>query len=139
MIILAVDIGQARTGLAVCDSSETFAFPRGIIKEYNRETLFQKIAQKAKEEKAELIVVGLPKNMDGTEGFKAEECREAAEKIKEFSGLPVDLYDERCTTVMAHFDLRNNGINGKKRKDIVDSVAATVILEGYLNYRKNKK
>ena len=139
MIILSVDLGQTRTGLAVCDSSETFAFPRGIIKEYNREKLFQKISQMAISEKAQLIVVGLPKNMDGSEGFKAEECRAAAKEIENISGIPVELYDERCTTIIAHADLRNNGINGKKRKDIVDSVAATVILENYLTYRKNKK
>lgn len=139
MIILAVDLGLARTGIAVCDKSETFAFPRDVIKEYNREKLFLKIAETAKKENAELIVLGLPKNMDGSEGFKAEESYAAKEKITELSGLEVDLWDERCTTVIAHNDLSMNGLKTKKHKEIVDSVAAVVILEDYIRYRKNQK
>ena len=138
MVILAVDLGNARTGLAVSDKSETFAFPRGIIKEYNKEKLYKAIAEKAKEEKAELIVVGLPKNMDGSEGFKAEESHLAVEELKKLTELPIELWDERCTTISAHISLQMNGIETKKRKNVVDSVAATIILEDYLNFRKNK-
>lgn len=139
MIILGVDLGKTRTGLAVCDKGESFAFPRGIIKEYNREKLFSKIAAEAQKEGAELIVVGLPRNMDGSEGFKAEESREAAEKLKALSGLPVALWDERCTTVLAHQSLHLNGKNAKNSKDVVDTVAATLILEDYLRYRKREQ
>ena len=138
MVILAVDLGAARTGLAVRDSRETVAFPRGIIKEYNKEKLYKSIAEKAKEEKAELIVIGLPKNMDGSEGFKAEESYQAVAALKELTDLPIELWDERCTTISAHISLQMNGIETKKRKNVVDSVAATIILEDYLNYRKNK-
>lgn len=139
MIILGVDLGRTRTGLAVCDKGESFAFPRGIIKEYNREKLFEQIADKAHKESAELIVVGLPRNMDGTEGFKAAESHEAAERLEALSGLPVVLWDERCTTVSAHQSLRLNGKKAKNSKDIVDTVAATLILEGYLRYRNKGK
>lgn len=139
MIILAVDLGAARTGLAVSDNSETFAFPRGIIKEYNKEKLYAKIAEKAKAEKAELIVIGLPRNMDGSEGFKAEESHTAADEIGKLTDIPIELWDERCTTISAHLSLSMNGIETKKRKNVVDSVAATIILEDYLRFRKNKK
>lgn len=139
MIILAVDLGAARTGLAVSDNSETFAFPRGIIKEYNKEKLYAKIAEKAKVEKAELIVIGLPRNMDGSEGFKAEESHTAADEIGKLTDIPIELWDERCTTISAHLSLSMNGIETKKRKNVVDSVAATIILEDYLRFRKNQK
>ncbi len=139
MIILGVDLGKTRTGIAVSDKSETFAFPREVIKEYSREKLYAKIAEIAKNEKAELIVLGLPKNMDGSEGFKAEESRRAKEFLESLTGLSVELYDERCTTVIAQKSLWDNGLDTKKGRKIVDTVAATVILEDYLNFRKNKK
>lgn len=139
MIIMSVDLGQARTGIALCDRTETLASPKTVITEYNAEKRYQKVAALAKEYKAELIVVGLPKNMDGTEGFKAEECKEGAKKIEELSGVKTVLYDERCTTVLAHNALTSSGVFGKKRKEIVDAVAAVNILEDYLKYRKNNK
>lgn len=139
MIILGVDLGKTRTGIAVSDKSETFAFPREVIKEYSREKLYEKIASVARAEKAELIVLGLPKNMDGSEGFKAEESRKAKEALEKLTGLPVELYDERCTTVIAQKSLWDNGLDTKKGRKIVDTVAATVILEDFLNFRKNKK
>ncbi len=138
MIILSIDLGKTRTGTAVSDKSETFSFPREVITEYSREKLYEKIADLAKTEKAELIVLGLPKNMDGSEGFKAEESHNAKDALEKLTGLPVELYDERCTTVIAQKSLWDNGINTKKGRKIVDSVAATVILEDYLNFRKNK-
>ncbi len=139
MIILGVDLGKTRTGIAVSDKSETFAFPREVIKEYSREKLYEKIASVAQAEKAELIVLGLPKNMDGSEGFKAEESRKAKEALEGLTGLSVELYDERCTTVIAQKSLWDNGLDTKKGRKIVDTVAATVILEDFLNFRKNKK
>ena len=137
MIIMSVDFGKARTGVAVSDKGEGFAFPKGVITEYNRDKLIEKLAEKAKELGAELIVAGLPRNMDGSEGFKAEECRENALLLQEKSGIKVELWDERCTTVIAHQALSQNNVRGKKRKETVDAVAATVILEDYLRFRKN--
>ena len=139
MYIMAVDLGKARTGIALSDNSETFAFPKAVITEYNTEKLMQKICNIAKELLADLIVVGLPKNMDGTLGERAEECKEVAQKITELSGIKTELWDERLTTVSAHTALNFTDTRGKKRKETVDAVAATIILEDYLTYRKNKK
>ena len=138
MLIMSVDLGKARTGIAISDKSESFAFPNCVITEYNEDKLAAKVAEKAKELGAELIVAGLPKNMDGSEGFRAEECRQTAEKIARLSGIEVALWDERCTTVSAHTILNMNDTRGKKRKQTVDAVAAVMILEDYMNFRKNK-
>ena len=137
MVIMAVDLGTVRTGIAVSDKSETFAFPRDVIIERNRENLYKKIAERVALEKAEMLVLGLPKNMDGTEGFKAEESYKAKEVLEQLTSLKVELFDERCTTIIAHNSLRQSGKNAKNSKNIVDSVAATIILEGFLNLRKN--
>ena len=100
----------------------------------------QKIVDIANEKKAEQIVIGLPKNMDGTLGFKAQECTELAERIRDgFENGEVVMWDERCTTVSAHTALNSTNTRGKKRKAVVDAVAAVIILEDYLNYRKNIK
>ena len=139
MKIMSVDLGKARTGIAVSDVSESFAFPNCVITEYNEDKMVLKVCAKAKELGAELIVAGLPKNMDGSEGFRAEECRAVAKKIADSSGIEVVMWDERCTTVSAHTVLNMNDTKGKKRKQTVDAVAAVMILEDYLKYRKNKK
>ena len=139
MIIMSVDLGKARTGIAVSDISESFAFPKMVISEYNSEKLIDKICNVAAELSAELIVVGNPKNMDGSEGWRAQECKEIAEKIKLKSGKEIILWDERCTTVSAHTALNATNTRGKKRKNIVDAVAAVIILEDYLSFKKNTK
>lgn len=139
MTIMSVDLGKARTGIALSDSGETFAFPKKVITEYNTEKLITKVCDCAKEYSAELIVVGLPKNMDGSLGWRAEECREIAKKIKLASNIETLLWDERCTTVSAHTALNFTDTRGKKRKEIVDAVAAVIILEDYLAFRKNTK
>ena len=139
MIILAVDLGKARTGIAVSDNGESFAFPKTVITEYNTEKLIEKIAAAVKEAGAALIVVGKPKNMDGSEGERARECAEIANKIAESTGVETVLWDERLTTVSAHTALNFTDTRGKKRKEVVDAVAATIILEDYLRFRKNKK
>ena len=136
MIIMSVDVGTVRTGVAVSDPGEGFAFPRGVITEYSREKLLVTLCKKAKEVSAEMIVVGYPKNMDGSEGFKAKECAEVAENLASMTGLPVELWDERCTTVSAHTLLNMTDTRGKKRKQIIDEVAATIILEDFLKSRK---
>lgn len=139
MIIMSVDLGKARTGIAVSDNSETFAFPKTVIKEYNTEKLINKLISFSKELKAELVVFGIPKNMDGSEGFRANECTEIADKFREASRLETVMWDERCTTVSAYTALNYSGTFGKKRKEVVDAVAATIILEDYLAFRKNQK
>lgn len=139
MIIMSVDLGKARTGIAVSDSGESFAFPKKVITEYNEEKLINKICETAKELGAEMMVVGVPKNMDGSSGWRADECIAIADKIKEKSGIEVNMWDERCTTVSAHTYLNMTDTRGKKRKEVVDAVAATIILEDYLNYRKNNR
>ena len=139
MIIMSVDLGKARTGIAISDSGESFAFPKEVITEYNEEKLINKICETAKELGAEMMVVGVPKNMDGSSGWRADECIAIADKIKEKSGIEVNMWDERCTTVSAHTYLNMTDTRGKKRKEVVDAVAATIILEDYLNYRKNNR
>ena len=137
MIIMSVDLGKARTGIALSDSGESFAFPKTVITEYNTEKLVKKIAALSGEYGAALIVVGYPKNMDGTAGSRAQECKEIAEKIGAASGKETVLWDERCTTVSAHTALNYTDTRGKKRKEVIDAVAAVIILEDYLKFRKN--
>ena len=139
MKIMAVDLGDARTGLAVCDRTEFLASPIGVIHEYNFEKVLQKTAIASKEYDVQQIVVGLPKNMNGSIGERAEKCREFARRLGEMVDIPVLLWDERNTTVSAHQALNNTNVRGKKRKDVVDEVAATIILQSYLDYRKNQK
>ena len=138
MKILGVDLGKARTGIAICDKDEIMATPLGVINEHNREKLIEKIITAAAENKAEMIVVGLPKNMDSSEGDSAKNAREIGNSLAEKSGLPVDYSDERGTTITAHGYLNQTNTRGKKRKAVVDVVAATLILEDYLLFRKNK-
>ena len=128
MIIMSVDLGTARTGVAVSDPGEGFAFPKGVIHQHNREKLVEELSRYAKELSAQLI--------DGSEGFKAKECAETAGLIKAATGLPVELWDERCTTVSAHTALNYTDTRGKKRKNVVDAVAAVMILEDFLRYRQ---
>ena len=139
MIIMSVDVGLARTGIAVCDKGEVLASPVCVIEEYNEPRRLEKVAEKAAELCAEIIVVGLPKNMNGSEGEKAILCRDFAEKLREMVSCEVDMCDERATTMLAHTYLNMNDVKGKKRKQTVDAVAATIILEDYLQLRKNKR
>ncbi len=136
MIILAVDLGKARTGLAVCDKTEFLASPLAQISEKNSEILLNKVADVALAKEVELIVVGLPKNMDGTEGESAQYSREFGKKLKEKTGIDVKMQDERGTTITAHKYLNATNTRGKKRKNIVDSIAATIILQNFLDSRK---
>ena len=139
MKILAVDLGKARTGLAVCDEGEILASPVAVITQYNREKLAQEVAAKARELAVGELVVGLPRNMDGSEGESAQGAREFAAVLGELTGLPVVLRDERLTTVTAHGYLNDTNTRGKKRKAVVDAVAAVVILEEYLSFRRRQR
>ncbi len=139
MVIMSVDLGKARTGLAICDKSEFLASPLGMIEDRNLDRVAEKVANYVKERKVELIVVGLPKNMDGTEGESAQNARAFAKQLEELCGIKTVMQDERGTTITAHTFLNTTDTRGKKRKKVVDTVAATIILEDYLNYRKNNK
>lgn len=139
MVIISVDLGKARTGLAICDKSELLASPLGMIEDRNLDRVAEKIAEYVKERKAEMLVVGLPKNMDGTEGESAQNARAFAQQLEELCGIPTVMQDERGTTITAHNFLNTTDTRGKKRKKVVDTVAATIILEDYLNFRKNNR
>ena len=137
MVFLAVDYGDARTGVAVCDKTELLASPVGVIAERDAGRLAEKLRELAAARKAEAFVLGLPKNMDGTEGFRAEAVRAFASLLEEKCGLPVILRDERLTTVSAHRILNVTDTRGKKRKQTVDAVSAVLILQEYLDHRRS--
>ncbi|MBQ1638911.1 MAG: Holliday junction resolvase RuvX [Ruminococcus sp.] len=138
MIIMSVDLGKARTGLALCDKTEFLASPYKVIFEKSPQKLLQKVADAANEAKAALIVVGLPKNMDGSEGESAQNARDFAAQLAELTEVETVMQDERGTTITAHSFLNDTNTRGKKRKNVVDEVAATIILQNFLDARKNK-
>ena len=133
--IMGVDFGEARTGIAVSDLLCSLVGTTTVIHSRNMEKTIAQICAMVKDSDIGEIVVGLPKNMDGTEGVRAELCREFAKKLEEATGLPVNMWDERRTTVEAHNILSQHNYHGKKRKETVDAVAASLILEGYLAFR----
>ncbi len=137
MIIMSVDYGDVRTGIAICDRLETLAHPVTVITESYEPKLIKKISELIKEQKPELIVVGFPKNMDSSVGERAEKCREFSIKLSEETGVKTDLWDERFTTVSAHSFLNATNTRGKKRKETVDAVAATIILQDYIDHRRS--
>ncbi len=132
MKLMAVDYGDARTGVAFSDPTGTIAGRALVVPSRNREKAVADLARLARENGAERIVVGLPRNMDGSEGDRAALCRRVAAELAEAAGLETVLWDERRTTVDAHRILSDNGRRGRRRKETVDAVAATLILEGYL-------
>ena len=136
MIILSIDYGDVRTGIAVCDKSELLARPVTVIKERNPDRLADRVAETAKAEKAEMLLIGLPKNMDGSEGFRAEAARDFGEKLR-LMGFSVEFRDERLTTMEAHRYLNYTDTRGNKRKATVDALSAVLILEDYIAYKKN--
>lgn len=134
--IMGIDYGDARTGVAVSDLLCSIVGSTYVVPSRNTQKAIADIVKLAKDNMVGEIVVGLPKNMDGTEGARAVLCREFAERLKEGAGLPVVMWDERRTTVEAHNILSQHNYHGKKRKNTVDAVAASLILEGYLNFKK---
>lgn len=137
MVILSIDLGKVRTGVAVCDKDEILASPVGTLTEKNEYILINKIIEKIYELKAEAVVIGLPKNMDGTIGESALRAQKFAEILRKKTNIPVDLWDERKTTVTAHEYLNKTNVRGKKRKNIIDTVSASIILENYMQFRKS--
>lgn len=136
MKIMGLDYGDARTGVAISDLLCTLVGSTTVLPSRNEEKLLLDIVRLTKENGVGTIVVGLPRSMDGTEGPRAEVCRAFAEKVKEITGVDVEMWDERRTTVEAHQILSDHNYHGKKRKNTVDAVAASLILEGYLAYRR---
>ena len=134
MKIMGIDYGDARTGIAISDLLCTIVGSTTVIHSHNQNKTLDEIKKLIRENQVSRIVVGLPKNMDGTEGPRAELCRAFAQRVEEETGLPVALWDERRTTVEAHNILSAHNYHGKKRKNTVDAVAAALILEGYLAY-----
>ncbi len=138
MVIMAFDYGDVRTGVAVCDRLEMLASPLAVVKESYQPRLLDKLMPLIEENKPELLVVGLPKNMDGSLGFRAQACREFAEKLTERSGIAHAMVDERLSSVMAHAALHQAGKKEKKHGAVVDAAAAAEILDRYLTWRKNR-
>ena len=139
MRVMAIDYGDARTGVAISDPSGLLTGFTTVIHSRNRETVLAQLAALCKERGADRLVMGFPRNMDGTEGPRAVLYREFAASLEEAAGMPVRLWDERRTTVEAHQILSSQNYHGKKRKNTVDAVAASLILEGYLAYLRNHK
>ncbi len=136
MRIMAIDYGDAHTGVAVSDPMGLLAGFTATVDGCRPEAVAERLAALAREHGAEELVLGHPLNMDGTRGPRAEKAEAFAALLRTVTGLPVTLWDERRTTVDAHNILLSNGKNGKKRKKVVDAVAASLILEGYLNSLK---
>lgn len=136
MKIMSVDYGDARTGIAFCDKMELLATSYCVIEESYAPKLVKKIVDIIDSEKPELLVIGLPRNMDGSYGFRADKCRELGNLISQSTDIAVDYEDERLTTVIAHDILSSNNVRGKKRKKVVDAVSAVVILQDYIDKRK---
>ncbi len=135
MRIMAIDYGDARTGIAISDLTGTLVGQTTVIHQWNREKTAEKIRELIIQNGVEELVLGFPKNMDGTEGARASLYREFAELLQTQTGITPVLWDERRTTIDAHRILSQSNYHGKKRKNTVDAVAAALILEGYLAYR----
>ncbi len=134
MRIMGIDYGDARTGIALSDLLCSIVGSTTVIHSRNPEKTLAEIQKIVKDNDVGQIVMGLPKNMDGSEGPRAELCRAFAKQVEEATGLPVAFWDERRTTVEAHNILSAHNYHGKKRKNTVDAVAASLILEGYLGF-----
>ena len=135
---MGIDYGDARTGVALSDLLCSIVGSTTVIPSRNREKALADIVRIAKDQEVGTIVVGLPRNMNGTEGPRADLCREFAQLLGQATGLEIIMWDERRTTVEAHNILSQHNYHGQKRKNTVDAVAASLILEGYLNSLKGR-
>lgn len=132
MRIMAIDFGDQRTGLAVSDLLGMLCGEAWTMEEWNMERAAKRISEEAKKRGVETLVLGLPKNMDGSEGPRAEKCRQFKTMLEAESGLPVVMWDERRSSIEAHAILHASGKREKQHRKTVDAVAASLILEGYL-------
>ena len=137
MRIMAIDYGDAHTGIAISDPTGFLAGFTTVITAYRPEAVAEQIAELVREYRVEELVLGHPINMDGTRGPRSEKAHAMKALLEEMVSLPVVLWDERRTTIDAHQILMNSGKNAKKRKKMVDAVAASLILEGYLTFKKS--
>ena len=136
--ILGVDFGDTRTGLAVSDASRFLASGIGYVSPGGIVKTADKVAEVALEQKVSAIVVGLPKNMDGSEGFRADRCREFADLLRErLENIPIAMIDERMTTMSASRYLNETNTRGQKRKGVIDTLSAQIILQNALDRLKN--
>lgn len=138
MKILGIDYGDARTGLSISDATGLLAGSPSVIHEWNYDKLVDKLTAFIEQEKIEEIVLGHPKNMDGTVGVRAQKCEALADTLKERTGVPVVLWDERRTTVAAHDILHQAGKKSKQHRQTVDAVATSLILQGYLDFKRRQ-
>lgn len=132
MRIMGIDYGDARTGLAVSDEMNILVGEAWTVNEWNPEVVAETVVREAKARNVQRLVLGLPKNMDGTEGPRAEKCREFGDKLRALCDIELVLWDERRSSIEAHNILHMNGKKEKKHRKTVDAVAASIILEGYL-------
>ena len=133
MRILGIDLGDVRTGLALSDESCFLASGLGTFTAYNEDKALEQILAAIRTHKVEEIVMGNPVNMNGTRGERSQKVEAFAERLREASGLPVTLFDERCTTMQAHTILSFTDTRGKKRKNTVDTLSAEIILQSYID------
>ena len=136
MKIMAIDYGDAHTGVAISDRTLTLCGFSAVVTAYRPEAVIEKLLPLIAEHEVTELVLGHPLNMDGTRGPRAEKAEGFAEQLRAATGLPVTLWDERRTTVEAHNIMQFNGKRAKERKKTVDAVAASLMLEGYLTYKK---
>lgn len=132
MRIMGIDYGDARTGLAVSDEMNILVGEAWTLNEWNPERVADVIAQEAQKRNVGRLVLGLPKNMDGSEGPRAEKCRDFAKLLRSKTDIELVMWDERRSSIEAHAILHTNGKKEKKHRKTVDAVAASLILEGYL-------
>lgn len=138
MKIMAIDYGDAHTGIAISDRTLTLTGYSTVITAYRSEVVIAEIKKLIAEHEVTELVLGHPINMDGTKGPRAEKAENLAALLREATSLPVTLWDERRTTIDAHNILMTNGKNAKQRKKTVDAVAASLMLEGYLTFKKKQ-
>ena len=134
---LGVDYGDVRTGLAECDISGLIAGGICTISEGGMRKTAIRVAKEAETRNCKRIIIGLPKNMDGTEGPRADVIKAFCELVHEYTDIPTDFYDERMTTMVAYRFLGETGTFGKKRKDAVDTLSAQIILQNYIDKERN--
>jgi putative Holliday junction resolvase len=136
MRVLGIDYGRSRIGLAISDPSGMLAQSLTVIRRESDEQAAQEVARIADEQAAEALVVGLPRNMDGSLGERAEQCRAFAERLAAVTGLAVEMYDERLTTMAAERMLIAADMGRRRRRQVVDKLAAALMLQGYLDRRR---
>lgn len=136
---LGVDYGDVRTGLAECDISGMIAGPIGTVAEGGMRRTAERVKAEAESRGCKKIIIGLPRNMDGSEGGRVDTVRAFADILASITDIEIDFYDERMSTMAAYRFLDGTGTYGKKRKGAVDTLSAEIILQGYLDRERNMR